>query len=185
MPLPTHTRRLGAELEWLVRSELRFRVRLTFSGNERFENTPMQTLNASSSLDRLRGELEHKLTSRLRLKPRYDFVRERKNDHTATMHGNALSLDVLYLVSARVTLNFRETHFDSRLPIYQYERDLPGVFTVATLRERGRRRYIYGHLKFDSRFSLAGKISWGESENFAEATRAKIAWGVQFDWVMR
>lgn len=184
-PLPAYARRLGAELEWIMLNELRFRVRYTFSEREDIASTPAQTLATSSGLDRLRGELEHKLTSRLRLKPRYDFARERKNDLAAATHGAALSLDVLYQISTSVTLNFRETHFDSRLPIYQYERDLPGVFTVAALRERGRRRYIYGRLKWDSRFSLSGKISWGEPEHFAEATRAKVAWGVQFDWVMR
>ena len=163
-------------------------MRYTFSETERFEASFEPTLQTQSGSDRLRCELEQKLSARLRLKPRLDLIRPRHTGFAAATNralGVALSLDVLCQLTARVTLNFRETHFDSRWPLYHYERDLPGVFTVVALRERGRRRYIYGQFKLHPKFSLAGKISSGEAERLTSLPRANFAWGLQLDWTIR
>lgn len=174
-PLPPRKQRSGAQLEWQIRQDFSMLLRYHFSQNDDEEK-----------FDRLRCEVEHKLFPRVRLKPRCDLIHARHKNFSAVANsafGTALAFDMLWQPHHRLTLSFRETHFDTPFPLYHYERDLPGVFTVAALRERGRRRYIYGHLKLHHSLSLAGKVS------FAASPRATPhegrAWGMQLDWVLR
>lgn len=193
LPLPPQARHAGAQIEFKILPDLRMRWRYTFAENERLETVFGQILQTRHGIERWRGELEQKLSARLRLRPRVDVVRPRKSGLvTATPStsqqntvGMALSLELLWQISSKVTLNVRQSHYDSALPIYQYERDLPGVFTVVALRERGIRRYIYGHLKLHPNFSLAGKISFREPERDTASARSSLAWGLQFDWAIR
>lgn len=174
-PLPPHKQRSGAQLEWQTRQDLSMLVRYHFLCNENEEK-----------FDRLRYAVEHKLFPKVRLKPRFDLIRARPKIFSSVAKsatGTALAVDLLWQPHTRFTLSFRETHFDTPFPLYQYERDLPGVFTVAALRERGRRRYIYGHLKLNYSFSLAGKISFAASPR--STPNEGRAWGVQLDWVLR
>ncbi len=173
--LPPQTQRSGTQLEWQIRPELRALVRVTFATHETHEQ-----------FTRLRGELEHKLSNRLRLKPRFDWIHARHLNFSSATNknsGTALACDVLWQPNESFTLSFRQTFFDTPVPIYHYERDLPGVFTVAALREHGSRRYIYGHLKLQPRFSLAGKVSFAAPDR--AASHERFAWGVQFDWALR
>ncbi len=183
--LPPRARRAGAQIEWHILSDLRLLLRYSFAESDQLQTVFESPLQIKSRSHRLRCELEQSLSRRLRFRPRLDFIRSGNAAFAEVLEpshgapGTALSLDILYQPSEKVTLNFRQTHFDTDQPLYHYERDLPGVFTVVALRERGLRRYIYGHLKLHPNLSLAGKISLGESE------RAQLAWGLQLDWTIK
>lgn len=173
--LPPQTQRSGAQVEWQLRRDLRALVRMTFATHEKQEQDT-----------RLRCEVEQKLSNRLRLKPRFDWIHAWPQDFsnaTDKKYGIALAFDVLWQPSERLALNFRQTFFDTPFPLYHYERDLPGVFTVAALREHGSRRYIYGHLKLQRSFSLAGKVSFSAADE--SILRERFAWGMQIDWALR
>ena len=73
--------------------------------------------------------------------------------------------------------------FDTKVPIYDYENDLPGIFTVQPLRERGARRYIYLHLKAFGHFELSGKIAETTQQISLFGLQKELSWGAQIDWV--
>ncbi len=188
LPLPPHASRTGMHLEWRAAADLRLRLRYSFAGSEGL----VQTLQTTSGIERFRCELEHRLATRLVFKPRFDLVRARPARSNAAPSntdsqrpGTALAIEVSYQFSARFSLNFRQSHFDSILPIYQYERDLPGSFTSVALRERGIRRYIYWCLTLHPNLSVTGKISGGQPDFFNTAARASFTWGLQLDWTLR
>lgn len=193
VPLPPQARLAGARLEWAIARELNLRLRYSFSENERLVHDGEQTPQAVQGITRWRCELEHRLSSRLRLQPRLDLIRPRKIIFAAATNlnpqpksfGVAIALDVSCRLSSKFVFSFRQSHFDTSLPVYQYERDLPGVFTVAALRERGVRRYIYWHLSLHPSFSVTGKISGGEPDIYAAPTHSRLAWGLQLDWTFR
>lgn len=190
--LPPHASRTGVHLEWRAAADLRLRLRYSFAGNEGLVHTREQTLQTTSGIERFRCELEHRLATRLVFKPRFDLVRARParpNAAPSTTNvqrpGTAMAMEVSYQFSSRFSLNFRQSHFDSFLPIYQYERDLPGSFTSVALRERGFRRYIYWYLTLHPNLSVTGKISGVQPDFFSTTARSSFTWGLQLDWTLR
>ena len=158
------------------------------------QQLPRQTEN-------IRLELAQWFAHKIKWRPRLNFARElrqrteliqpasdlhelewRRQD-TAGPWGAALALDCIWHISKKFHVSFGQVIFDTEAPIYYYENDLPGIFTVPALRERGARRYIYLHLKAFGRASLSAKIAETEQQIApAMPPRIRRSWGVQMDW---
>lgn len=197
-PLPPQRASAGALMEWKIRRPFLVRVRYRRSSAEELlaqPRNPAQTAMAPSFRESLRLELEQKFGAALRLRPRLDWARAWQqapagNQAQASSPaiaeprkiGTASGLEVNLALSQRLSINARYTLFDTPTPLYFYERDVPGVFTVQALRESGTRGYIYWHLRFGAKWSLAGKIASTEPELASRDRQNGFAWALQLDW---
>lgn len=196
VPLPPQRKFSGAALTWKVNRWLEVRTRYRSSQDDDLAAaaSPLSAPVQAMRRETFRLEWEHRAAPALRLRPRLDWARERKplpavaagaaglqSGHTA-VSGIALGLEASLAPARNLSVAGRHTLFEAPVPIYQYERDLPGVFTVAGLRETGTRWYIYGHLKIGQKWSLAAKIAATEQELSSLEARSSYAWGLQLDW---
>ncbi|MDZ7266782.1 MAG: hypothetical protein ONB48_06645 [candidate division KSB1 bacterium] len=191
-PLPPQQKSSGARLTWKMNRRAAVRARYCTSQEDDAALSvsplfvPVQAVRRTT----FRLQLEHRPAPALRLRPRLDWARERRPlptgspgqaGHT-TVTGTALGLELGLAPADNWRVEVRHTLFAAPVPIYQYERDLPGVFTVVGLRENGMRWYIYGHLKIGRKWSLAAKIAATEQELSSLEVRSRTAWGLQLDW---
>ncbi len=197
-PLPPQRASAGAMMEWKIRRPFLVRARYRRSSAEELlapPHNPAHTAMAPNFRESLRLELEQTFGAALRLKPRLDWARAWQQTPAANLAqssspaiaeprkiGAASGLEVNLALSQRLAINARYTLFDTPTPLYFYERDVPGVFTVQALRESGSRAYIYWHLRFGSKWSLAGKIASTEPELASRDNQNGFAWSLQLDW---
>ena len=199
LPFPPHSVALGASVEIRLRShtaiQMRYRTgqREFISSNDelpRFSAIYPQTSRS------FRVELVHHLGKRWRFRPRMELAWERAseanteqsftgNEVRATHSrrvGMSLSLDLIWQPTEEWRLNFRHSAFDTPLAIYEYERDLPGVFTVRALRDLGSRWYIYLQFEPVRQVQLSCKFACIEQERSIFEFDHKYAWGLQLDF---
>jgi hypothetical protein len=95
-----------------------------------------------------------------------------------------LSEEWRWALKNRFVISGRYTLFDvpAGAAIYQYEHDLPGVFTSGALRERGRRAYIYLRYLSALGFELSLKLAVTERERSIFDQIRFSSWGAQIDW---
>ncbi len=204
LPFPPQHRRCGGTITWKAHRQLHFLLRYHRSGNEYLAHRNSGVLAAPQlpqQIETIRFELAQWFADRLRLRPRLDFARELRQQtviltlatapgyqptlrrqNTAGPWGAALSLDFAWRISARIHFSFGQAVFDTAVPVYYYENDLPGIFTVQALRERGARRYIYLHLKAFGHARLGLKFAETNREVSTFLAQTQRAWGVQIDW---
>jgi hypothetical protein len=194
-PLPPQRESVGVMIEWKARRRLLVRARYRRSSAEEViapAGNPVQRTLAPNSRESLRLELEQKFGPSLRLRPRLDWARawqhmvQEQSSQVSrakpTNIGLASGLVVSMVLSNSLSINTGYTLFDTPVPLYHYERDVPGVFTVQALRESGARRYIYWHLRLGHKWSLAGKIASTEPELASRDNQNGFAWALQLDW---
>lgn len=195
-PLPPQRESAGTMIEWKIQRRLLLRARYRRSSAEELlapAGSPVQTNLAPNSRETWRLELEQKFGTSLRLRPRLDWARAWQHTWLAepiqilqarpSRLGIASSLEASVALSKSLSMNARYTLFDSPVPIYHFERDVPGVFTVQALRESGSRRYIYWHLRLGHKWSLAGKIASTEPEFASRDNQNGWGWALQLDWI--
>jgi hypothetical protein len=99
--------------------------------------------------------------------------------------GFALSEEIGWQPSARLRLFARLSIFESPESegIYVYERDLPGLITNFSLREKGERGYIFVVVQAARRLQFSAKASnvWRLTDG-DDVTNNRVAWGAQLDW---
>ena len=179
-PLPGAQVTTGARWEWQPRQSLTLQLRW----QQTRENEIAFATASQPAQQRGRFRLDYQATPQLRLTARFDFVRPAAAPETARENGLALSQEAQYKFQSNFQLTARYTLFDTpaAAPIYQYEHDLPGVFTSFALRERGRRAYIY--LRYWSAFGVDLSVKWAATEreqSLFSHTRS-YSWGAQIDW---
>jgi len=200
LPLPPRRSRFGGQMEWKLAAASALRLRYYRNGNEYLfrENSGV---SPAPQLPRytqsIRCELVQRFANKLQLRPRFESTRELRRqmpapDKNAAMAlpqqnlagpwGAALSLDLAWQISTKIHLSLRQVMFDTATPIYQYETDVPGFFTVTALRERGARRYIYLHLAAGRHLKMSGKIAETAARTPFSNFAAALSWGAQIDW---
>jgi len=195
LPLPGSRLTTGARMEWQIRRDLVLFGRWQHTRDEALASAQNVTAPSNSSqmlqevapASRQSGRLKlaYQVSAQVNLSSRFDFVRQPHWRHAAIKKsGLALSQEIRYALPQRFFLIARYTFFDTptALPIYQYEHDLPGVFTNFALRERGRRAYIYLRCLPFSGLAASLKLAGAESERSIFDRVRSGAWGVQLDW---
>ncbi|MFQ5707189.1 MAG: ComEA family DNA-binding protein [bacterium] len=202
-PVPTEGNDLFSQLEHHLdrRTTLTIRYRLkngqdTQAAKDQLNRTREELVQRQRRQWRL--QLDHALSSRVRLSSRIEYVRFRlhhyvgkKRDTKAT--GNLFFQEVRWQpkrnlrISARVIF-FDTDSFDSRL--FEYESDLPGMVTNRALFGRGTRWYLllkYKVLK-TATFALKYSETFREDQSTIGSGPDQIAgpldrrYGVQFEW---
>jgi len=193
LPLPGAQLTAGARLEWKIRRDLTLQARWQQTRAENLTPiivSPFIEGEVITPQSRHSGRLkiEYQASPKLRLTSRLDFAKKLNFPEIEIADsekiGLALSQELQWRIKKRVLLTSRYTLFDtpSNAPIYQYEHDLPGVFTNFALRERGRRAYIYLRYFSTFGFDLSFKLACTEKESsIFESVRSR-AWGAQIDW---
>jgi hypothetical protein len=89
-----------------------------------------------------------------------------------------------WTVLRRLQITGRYVLFDTppSTAIYQYEHDLPGMFTNFALRERGRRWYIYVRSFIALGIELSFKLACTEREVSLFERARSYSQGLQLDW---
>jgi hypothetical protein len=190
LPLPGAQLTAGARLEWRIRRDLIAQIRWQQTRDDELLQAAASPFTERKIIllqSRHSGRLkiEYQASAKLRLISRLDFARQSPEINSKKV-GLALSQEGQWKWR-RWQFIGRYALFDTpaNAPIYQYEYDLPGVYTNFALRERGRRAYIY--LRYFSIFSFDAsfKLACTETErSIFERTRA-WAWGAQIDWRLR
>jgi len=178
--LPGAQTATGARLEWQPAKSLALQIRWQ---QTRDDEISFVTVSRPTQ-QRGRFRLDYQTTPQLRLTSRLDFVRPSANLEAARQNGLAISQEAQYKFRNNFQLTARYTLFDtpSTAPIYQYEHDLPGVFTSFALRERGRRAYIYVRYWFAFGLDLSVKLAATEHERSLFSHLRSYSWGAQIDW---
>ncbi len=175
LPLPGSQIMTGARLEWQMHHDLTLQIRWQ---QTRYDE------NLTNSRRSGRMKIEYRASRRLRLTSRLDFARRAPATGDTRKHGLAVSQELQWKWRNDLLVTARYTLFDApgSTPIYQYEHDLPGVFTNFALREQGRRAYIY--LRYFSMFGfdLSLKLACTERERSIFEYARSCAWGAQIDW---
>jgi hypothetical protein len=129
-------------------------------------------------------KIEYRASRRLRLTSRLDFAMRTPAAGDARKRSLAASQEAQWKLHDDLLLTARYTLFDApgSTPIYQYEHDLPGVFTNFALREQGRRAYIYLRYFSTFGFDLSLKLACIERERSIFEYARSCAWGAQIDW---
>jgi len=174
LPLPGAQITAGARFEWQLRNDLALQMRWQ---QTREDEISSQTISMPSR-QRGRFRLDYQASPQLRLTSRLDFTAH------PSQHGLAVSQEVQCKLRNNLQLTSRYTLFDTpaAAPIYQYEHDLPGVFTSFALRERGRRAYIYLRYWLAFGLELSVKLASTERERSLFTRPRSYAWGAQIDW---
>jgi hypothetical protein len=104
--------------------------------------------------------------------------------HEPRDFGLALSQEWRWAVHRRLLIAGRYVFFDTpaSAPIYQYEVDLPGMFTNFALRESGRRGYIYVHCLLGFGLESTFKLALTEHDASIFQNIQSWSWGMQIDW---
>ena len=189
LPLPGSQRMAGARMEWRIRRDLIVQTRWQQTRDDDLIKTtanPFITREMVSPQSRHSGrvKMEYHASAKLRLTSRLDFAAKSPATANSKKLGLALSQECQWKWLDRLSLTGRYAFFDTpaNAAIYQYEHDLPGVFTNFVLRERGRRAYIYVRYLSTFGFDSSFKLAFMETErSIFESTRS-WSWGVQIDW---
>ena len=192
-PFPPNAQTFGAKLEAKIASRSRLNIRYRRNQKDELAQTSGEIQQQSIlpvESHTMRLELKHRAGKYLVLSPRWDLAfkqeelitnfpnLQRMNQQTAT--GSALSFGFTWTPTRRWLIHLRHVFFDSPLAIYQYERDLPGVFTIRALRESGTRRYIYLRFKLLQKMTLSYKFACTELDDLFGVQR-NYSWGFQID----
>ncbi len=202
LPLPGSQLQTGARLEWKMRRDLTMYLR--WQRRREDEILPSQLASISPAAGQPapivareviapqfrqsgRWRLDYRVSSTLRLTSRLDLAWQpyfQTAPNRRSEIAMALSEELRWAFRQRLILTGRYTLFEAPtdVPIYQYEHDLPGVFTSVALRERGRRAYIY--LRYLSAFGFEAslKLAVMERERSIFEQIRSCAWGAQLDW---
>jgi len=175
LPLPSSQSMTGARLEWQMPHDLTLQIR--------WQQTCDDDISPRSRRSG-RVKIEYHASPRLRLTSRLDFAMRAPATGDARKRGLAASQELQWKLRRDLLVTGRYTLFDtpSSAPIYQYEHDLPGVFTNFALREQGRRAYIYVRYFSTFGFNLSLKLACTERERSIFEHARACAWGAQIDW---
>jgi hypothetical protein len=183
LPLPGAQLTAGAKLEWRFRRDLALQLRWQQTRDDELRRKLIVTPSRHSG----RVKIEYQAAPTLRSISRLDLARKLPLEEESPQIGLALSQEMQWKLRRRWLLTGRYTLFDTpaNAPIYQYEHDLPGVFTNFALREQGRRAYIY--VRYLSAFGvdLSLKFARAERDHSIFERMRSWAWGVQIDWRLR
>lgn len=202
LPLPGSRLTTGARLEWKIRRDLTMHLRwqrtredeimdaeLASTTTARAPSSPIIARDVIAPQFRQSGRwrLDYRASSTLRLTSRLDlawqpyFQTEPNADPKLAL---ALSEELRWALKTWLIITSRYTLFEvpASAAIYQYEQDLPGVFTSVALRERGRRAYIYLRYLSAIGFELSLKLAVTERERSIFDQIRSISWGAQIDW---
>jgi hypothetical protein len=199
LPFPPDQREFGFSSKWQMTRRLSLYLRYRNSANERL--TPADEFGVlryqlPEHIEKIRLELVHRLGAKTYLRPRLDWARQQRSDFRISLpasdslpsirrsptHGLALAVDFSWQILRNLAVSVQHAVFDSEIPLYYYERDLPGVFTVRAVRGQGLRRYIYVHLKVLPNLSVACKVATTEQESSAFQRQQNFSWALQLDW---
>jgi hypothetical protein len=189
LPLPGAQVMAGARLEWQLRRELTLQARWQQTRDDDLTPTAMspfieREIIAPESRHSGRLKIDYQASPKLRLTSRLDFAKKFEPIYHSPKLGLALSQECYLKWRQRWVIIGRYSLFDAPVnaAIYQYEHDLPGVFTNFALRERGRRAYIYVRYLSPFGFDSSFKLAFTETErSIFESTRS-WSWGAQIDW---
>ncbi len=202
LSLPGSRLTTGARLEWKIYRDLTMHLRWQRTREDEIidaERAFTSTTSAPSSpiiprdwiapqfRQSGRWRLDYRASSTLRLTSRLDlawqpyFQAEPDADPKLAL---ALSEELRWTLRTWLIITGRYTLFDvpASTAIYQYEQDLPGVFTSVALRERGRRAYIYLRYLSALGFELSLKLAITERERSIFDQIRSSSWGAQIDW---
>jgi hypothetical protein len=202
LPLPGSQLQTGIRLEWKMRRDLTMYLRWQQTREDEILTAKVASLSPTSghpssfiSRDLIapqfrqsgRWRLDYHASPKLRLTSRLDLAWQ---PHFETAPNRkpevalALSEELRWVIRNRVVITGRYTLFaaPTDAPIYQYEHDLPGVFTSVALRERGRRAYIYVRYLSAFGFELSLKLAGTERECSIFDQIRSYSWGAQLDW---
>ena len=176
LPLPGAQLITGARFEWQLANGLDVQMRWQQTREDEISSRNILT----TSRQRGRFLLDYQASPQIRLTSRLDFTALSLGRH----HGLAVSQEARFKIRNNLQLTARYTLFDTPAdaPIYQYEHDLPGVFTSFALRERGRRAYIYLRYLFAFGLDLSVKLASTERERSLFTHTRSYTWGAQIDW---
>ncbi|MDZ7302843.1 MAG: hypothetical protein ONB44_11990 [candidate division KSB1 bacterium] len=206
LPLPGSKLTTGMRIDWKIRRDLAMQIRWQQSRDDELTRAHLpsivpiygeNSIQAYPEIEREiispqwrqsgRWRIDYQFSSILRLTTRLDLAGRPRIHLTTTVPRTlalALSEEVQWTLRDRLFITARYTLFDApaNTPIYQYEHDLPGMFTSVALRERGRRGYIY--LRYLSTFGLALslKLAGTERESSIFEQIRSCSWGAQVDW---
>jgi len=182
IPVPTTGDDLFLQMDHAFSSALTLTFRSQFRRGEKIESSSEETSGQLRERNQhtYRLELQYQPSSRLRLKTRIENVRifhpklYGQNDCSCLDEkGTLFYQDIRFHVSRRLTLSarwitFRTDSYDSR--IYEFENDLPGIFSILPLYNKGTRWYVligwkvFRFLHLAVKFSTTihhGVTSWG------------------------
>jgi hypothetical protein len=202
LPLPGSQLTTGARLEWKIRRDLTMHLRWQRTREDEiidagrasastavmpFSHIIARDLIAPQFRQSGRWRLDYRASPTLRLTSRLDlawqpyFQTEPDADPQLAL---ALSEELRWAITTWLIITSRYTLFDvpASTAIYQYEQDLPGVFTSVALRERGRRAYIYLRYLSALGFELSLKLAVTERERSIFDQIRSISRGAQIDW---
>lgn len=180
LPLPGAQITTGARFEWRLMNGLDLQMRWQQTRED--EISSQTILNTSRQRGRFR--LDYQASPQIRVTSRLDFTVLPSGRQVARRQGLAVSQEGRFKMRNNLQLTARYTLFDTpaEAPIYQYEHDLPGVFTSFALRERGRRAYIYLRYLFAFGLDLSVKLASTERERSLFSHPRSYTWGAQIDW---
>jgi hypothetical protein len=175
LPLPGSQLMTGARLEWQMPHDLTLQMRWQQTRDD-------EILPNSRRSGRMK--IEYRASPGLRLTSRLDFAMRSPASDATTKRGLAASQEAQWKWRNDLLITARYTLFDApgSAPIYQYEHDVPGVFTNFALREQGRRAYIYLRYFSTFGFDLSLKLACTERERSLFEYARSCAWGAQIDW---
>lgn len=186
LPLPGAQLLAGAKWDWQIRRDLLLQCRWQHNRHDELLRTA-GVLIAPETRRSGRAKIQYQASAKWRFTARLDFAKRLQLPNNSTKRGLALSQEVQWWLQPRLLLASRYTFFEapSSAPLYQYEQDLPGVFTSFALRERGRRAYIYVRYLSTLGFELSIKMAGMEKERSIFAHSRSWTWGAQIDWRLR
>jgi hypothetical protein len=202
LPLPGSRLTTGARLEWKIHRDLTMHFRWQRTREDEIIDAARASISTASvpsspiiARDLIapqfrqsgRWRLDYRasptlcLTSRLDLAWQPYFQTEPDADPKLAL---GLSEELQWTFRNRLIITGRYTLFEApaNAAIYQYEQDLPGVFTSVALRERGRRAYIYLRYLSAFGFELSLKLAVTERERSIFDQIRSSSWGTQIDW---
>jgi hypothetical protein len=202
LPLPGSQLTVGAKLDWKIHRDLTMYLRWQRTREDEIFHARLASIAPSSgqpasiiARDLIapqfrqsgRWRLDYRASSALRLTSRLDLAWQPHFQTAPAARPRlalALSEELRWVLRKRLIITGRYTLFDAPTdaPIYQYEHDLPGVFTSVALRERGRRAYIYVRYLSVFGFELSLKLAGTERERSIFDQIRSSSWGAQIDW---
>lgn len=171
-PLPAEGKEFFSQIEQRIGRP----IRLTFRFREKHE-TQTQTFKDALTRDRQefvkrrrtqwRGQIDYRVSSRLRFRGRVEFVTFTLNrfvpqENKIKENGMLLYQEVIIQPNSNMKLYGRLTFFDTdsfNSSIFQYESDLPGLVTNRALFGRGNRWYLLVKYKLLKRCEVSLKYS--------------------------
>ena len=194
LPLPGATRDFGVIVEW---KKAGWHLRGRWRDRNQEESIAAQE-NAGRDLIAMQNRRTFLFEVRQQVNPSVQFLTrldvhsykldafgQQTNQSIKPRSGFALSEEIGWQPSAWLRLYARLSVFESpeSEAIYVYERDLPGLITNFSLREKGERGYIFVVVQAARRLQFSAKASrlWRLSDG-DNATNSRVAWSAQLDW---